>query len=269
MSDRRLGCYYCFGTLDPQDKQGALRAFVKCSHCGTHYHTVCWRDCGKCLRCGGDQAKTIDISRPVPLRAVTKTRPLPTDQLSRQGLGIERLVIPLALALLLVVCLASLGFCKLYIEVIRSRGPGRNSRNPISTPPGIISPPPCLDTPPMYTPTRSPAHQSFSTPSPTPVISTPIPTSVTSCPGAPAQRVRVGDRVWVCTKYDRLIVREQPRLSSREIARLEPGTYVKIINGPTCANSYSWWKIRTDSGPVGWVSEGGDNVDPYFICPAR
>jgi serine/threonine protein kinase len=112
------------------------------------------------------------------------------------------------------------------------------------------------------------------TPSPTLVSSptnTPIPTrsSPSSCPGAPPQRVQVGERARVCTAYEQLILRAQPRRSSSELDRLEPGKYVTIIDGPICADVYSWWKVRTDSGTVGWVAEGGDEIDPYFLCPAK
>lgn len=89
------------------------------------------------------------------------------------------------------------------------------------------------------------------------------------CPGAPPQRVQVGGRARVCTQSDLLRVRRQPSLTSSVVTRLRPGTYVTVLDGPTCANNYSWWKIQTGSRTVGWVSEGGDRIDPYFICPAQ
>jgi hypothetical protein len=91
--------------------------------------------------------------------------------------------------------------------------------------------------------------------------------SNTSCPGAPKQRLEVGRRGYVCTQYDRVIVRTEPRKRGDEITRLVPGTYFKVTDGPACANNWSWWKIRTDDGIKGWIAEGGDDVDPYFICP--
>lgn len=90
---------------------------------------------------------------------------------------------------------------------------------------------------------------------------------ITGCSDAPPQRVEVGRRGFVCTQYDRLIVRTGPRKSEDEITRLVPGTYFRVIDGPVCANNWSWWEIRTDDGVKGWVSEGGDNIDRYFICP--
>lgn len=93
--------------------------------------------------------------------------------------------------------------------------------------------------------------------------------TIISCPGAPPQRVKVGDRAYVSTKSDRLIVRKDGRKSSTEITRIEPGTQFTIIDGPKCdeANKWTYWKIETDNGLTGWVSEGGDSIDRYFIAP--
>jgi hypothetical protein len=90
-----------------------------------------------------------------------------------------------------------------------------------------------------------------------------------SCPYAPRQRVQVTDRVRVCTGRERLVLHAQPQQHSSEIANLESGTRFTVMDGPVCANGWSWWKIHTDSGTVGWVAEGGDATDLYFICPER
>lgn len=89
-----------------------------------------------------------------------------------------------------------------------------------------------------------------------------------TCSGAPPQRVEIGDRAYVCTQEDRLIVRAQPSMSGEILLRLETGTYFEVVGGPSCSQNMSWWNIEVD-GMTGWVSEGGDNVDPYFICPAQ
>lgn len=117
--------------------------------------------------------------------------------------------------------------------------------------------------------TASPSPtETTSTPSPSSTsVPTPTPRPPSTCPGAPPQRVQIGDRAWVCTAHDKLIVRQQPGLVSSEIARLEPGAYVTIIAGPECADSWSWWRVRTATGVSGWIAEGGDEVDPYFLCP--
>jgi hypothetical protein len=59
----------------------------------------------------------------------------------------------------------------------------------------------------------------------------------------------------------------QPRRSGAGVTCLEPSVLIAILGGPICAEDWSWWRVRTASGAVGWVSEGGDDVDPYFICP--
>jgi hypothetical protein len=90
-----------------------------------------------------------------------------------------------------------------------------------------------------------------------------------SCPYAPRQRVQVADRARVCTGRERLVLHAQPQRRGSEVTRLEPGTLFTVMDGPVCSNGWSWWKIHTDSGTVGWVAEGGTAVDPYFICPER
>lgn len=89
------------------------------------------------------------------------------------------------------------------------------------------------------------------------------------CPGAPPQRVVIGEKASVCTKSDDLIVRQEPDRDSEELSRITPGTNFMIVDGPSCANNWSWWKVELDSGIDGWVAEGGDSVDPYFICPVK
>jgi uncharacterized protein YgiM (DUF1202 family) len=92
-----------------------------------------------------------------------------------------------------------------------------------------------------------------------------------SCPGAPPQKLEINDNAYVCTQNDSVLVRSGPGTNFHELTRLSPGTRIKIINGPECANNWSWWKVRVTSGSsedtVGWMAEGGDHIDPYFICP--
>ena len=88
-----------------------------------------------------------------------------------------------------------------------------------------------------------------------------------SCPNAPTQRMIVDQRGHVCTKNDRVVVRTGPSRSYNEVIRLDPGSTFTVIGGPSCANDWSWWEIRTDDNITGWIAEGGDAIDPYFICP--
>ena len=93
--------------------------------------------------------------------------------------------------------------------------------------------------------------------------------NIKECPGAPPQRVMISEKARVCTKSDDLIVREEPGHDGKVLTGIKPGTNFMIIDGPSCANNWSWWKIELDSGLDGWVAEGGDNIDPYFICPVK
>lgn len=91
--------------------------------------------------------------------------------------------------------------------------------------------------------------------------------AASSCPGAPPQRMVVNRRGSVCTQRDTVRLRDQPARSASTIVFLPVGTQFTVLRGPSCADNWSWWQIQTDNGYSGWISEGGDNVDPYFICP--
>jgi hypothetical protein len=90
----------------------------------------------------------------------------------------------------------------------------------------------------------------------------------TACPGAIPQRMRIGQNGYVCTKKDPVRLRDTPNRSGNVINMLDPGTQLTVLNGPVCADAWSWWQIRTEQAFMGWVSEGaGDAEDPYYICP--
>lgn len=108
---------------------------------------------------------------------------------------------------------------------------------------------------------------------------------VTYCPGAKPFTVKVGDRGYVCTQYDRLIVRYTASMSGGELLALYPGAEFTIVEGPRCADNFTWWKISIPTGTkyscstcarenygytsevkTGWVREGWDAKDTYFIC---
>jgi hypothetical protein len=97
----------------------------------------------------------------------------------------------------------------------------------------------------------------------------PSPSPTKKCPGAPKKRVSVDDQATICTKSETVYLRTKPSSSADYTHRLVPGADITVIGGPKCDKQKSWWywKVRTESGYVGWVSEGGDTKDPYFICP--
>lgn len=105
-----------------------------------------------------------------------------------------------------------------------------------------------------------------------------------TCPGAKEQRVEIDEKARVCTHKDRLILREDPKKDGDEIVRIYPETEVKIIDGPRCDDNSSWWLVEVPRGTnvffthqnkdgmlssavQGWVREGSDDKDPYYLCP--
>jgi hypothetical protein len=92
-------------------------------------------------------------------------------------------------------------------------------------------------------------------------------TEAQSCPGAPKQRLKVNETAYVCTRKDSVKLREGPGKNYSAIKSLSPGAEVTITGGPKCADNWSWWQVQTKSGYTGWMTEGGDSIDPYFLCP--
>ncbi len=90
-----------------------------------------------------------------------------------------------------------------------------------------------------------------------------------NCPGAPPIRVKIGDHVTVCVKAGTVYFREEPNANADHLYKLIPGAELDIIGGPVCDPRKGWWywQARTESGTLGWIAEGGDEIDPYFICP--
>ena len=94
------------------------------------------------------------------------------------------------------------------------------------------------------------------------------PTFVPSCPDSLPQRFQIGDRGRVCTQKDSVRLRVRPGTDGAVRLFLAPDTTFLVVDGPECAGSnWSWWQIRLENGQVGWVAEGGDEEDVYFLCP--
>lgn len=144
-----------------------------------------------------------------------------------------------------------------------------------------FSEPPQQEDTPVVPPTVVPASPIVPpaiTPSeiiPTPIVPpTTVPTapvesssSGDTCPGAPPQRLEVGGYAYVCTKSDPVRLRTGTGSNYNTKTSLKTGTEVYVADGPVCANNWSWWWVETDAGESGWMAEGGDSVDPYFLCP--
>ena len=91
------------------------------------------------------------------------------------------------------------------------------------------------------------------------------------CSGAPPKRLSVGEGATVCTKNDSVNLRTGPNNASSSTHKLVPGAELQVIGGPVCdkQSSFWYWEVRTESGFKGWMAEGGDSIDPYFLCPNK
>jgi hypothetical protein len=97
-------------------------------------------------------------------------------------------------------------------------------------------------------------------PSPTPRIVVWNP-----CPNSPTSRLKVGDTAYV--SKEPLIsnrVRLEPNREAEILGLAHPGRALKIIEGPTCAEGWVWWKIK--AGELeGWTAEG--DQERYWLVP--
>jgi hypothetical protein len=86
------------------------------------------------------------------------------------------------------------------------------------------------------------------------------------CDGAPPSRIQKGTKARVTyTDGRKLNVRIGPGTSFAKSGSAPEGSGMSVLDGPTCANGYWWWKVSTDDGQTGWVAEG--ELGNYFMEP--
>ena len=90
-----------------------------------------------------------------------------------------------------------------------------------------------------------------------------------ACSGAPATRLHVGDRARVAMyPYENQRIRQDPSSGAAILTLFRPGTLMKILEGPVCANGWVWWKVQSyTSGDIGWTAEGDSNS--YWLEPVE
>lgn len=62
-------------------------------------------------------------------------------------------------------------------------------------------------------------------------------------------------------------VRENASAKAKQIGLLQQDMPFTVTDGPQCAENFIWWRIRADSGLVGWVAESV--AGKYTIIPLR
>jgi pimeloyl-ACP methyl ester carboxylesterase len=61
-------------------------------------------------------------------------------------------------------------------------------------------------------------------------------------------------------------LRSDPTISSQVLMEMSEGHSFDVVDGPVCADGYTWWQLKERSrGQLGWSAEGAD--DQYFIWP--
>jgi hypothetical protein len=61
-------------------------------------------------------------------------------------------------------------------------------------------------------------------------------------------------------------IRSNAGLSNSYLGQIEPGDGLKVIDGPVCADGYSWWLIESLKGDLrGWTVEG--KTSEQWIVP--
>jgi len=105
-----------------------------------------------------------------------------------------------------------------------------------------------------------------SRPSP-PKVTGATPGKIPSCPGAPRPRLELNEDAKVCTKKAKVNLREGAGKRFDILVQQNSQSVVWVLDGPVCSGNAYWWYVRNKAGTKGWMMEGGDKTDPYYLCP--
>jgi len=108
------------------------------------------------------------------------------------------------------------------------------------------------------------------TPTPTPAEAGwggyPVPTPYVACPGQMETYLWVGGYAYVADTVPNR-VRSGPGKSYEVVGRAAPGEMMEILDGPECADGWTWYKVRLGIQNVtGWTAEG-DGKSQYWLRP--
>lgn len=84
-----------------------------------------------------------------------------------------------------------------------------------------------------------------------------------TCPGAPAPRLVVGEQGRVLPGQANN-VRDLPSTSGGRVGQIPSEGVFAVLEGPTCADGFNWWRVDYD-GMVGWTVEG--QGEEYWVEP--
>jgi serine/threonine protein kinase len=91
------------------------------------------------------------------------------------------------------------------------------------------------------------------------------------CEGALPSRLVVGNKAKVNEVPDKAnLLRPEPSRGLDHIAKIPPGEWMLVLEGPKCGESTTWWKVQAlATGSIGWTMESGfeQRVNIYFLSP--
>jgi Tol biopolymer transport system component len=96
-------------------------------------------------------------------------------------------------------------------------------------------------------------------------------TTAYSCLGALPPRLQIGDHAYV--SFDPPLssrLRNGPGTGFSIASTIPPGKAIEVLDGPVCANNWTWWKVRIiENNLVGWSVEG--DRESYWLvpCPSK
>ncbi len=89
------------------------------------------------------------------------------------------------------------------------------------------------------------------------------------CQNGQPSRVKIGDQAMASfTDGSKLRIRETPGFGGAAAYNVPEGTKMKIVGGPKCADSSTWWKVEVSKDIKGWVAEYWHGNE-YLIEPVR
>ncbi len=86
-----------------------------------------------------------------------------------------------------------------------------------------------------------------------------------NCPGSPPPRLKAGEQGRISGDSLPSRLRTSPE-SSDIILNIPPGAVFNVIQGPTCADGLTWWRVEYQRA-IGWVAEGLE--DEYWLEPVE
>ena len=136
-------------------------------------------------------------------------------------------------AIVILLCLSLV----LIVRAIRGKSGTATPTPALTTTSGTVSPA-----------TWTPLPPGGETPTPTVVL----PIEITTEPAPPTE---IGPGVTVVvqgTGGAGLNVRQQPSTYAKVVTNAKEGDELSVLEGPTEADGYTWWKVRTADGIEGW-----------------